>query len=430
MKRLLPAFLAFSMISQFLIGEAFAATSVKAGSSCTKLNSTVISSGFKFQCVKSGKKLVWKSIGVVKTNPTPSPSPSPSASPTATLSATPTASKSSDPEVLQYKNLLTFQELLNRRADIPSIAFTATQDLLQFNQKKELPAQPFTFRIAPGLTVDTSKYQDAIKKANQFFANFLRPISFLGILYSAKDMDWAKTVFDSETGFADHDMMVKAPFGGDPNSTGGGANANVIENHGITVYGYYKGFDTDLLVTSMSMTTHEYVHQIQTAQFSPKLGDQGTQSNETMPCWITEGQANFNGIGIATNSLDEYLKVRDFQAHSLILRNATNYNGNPEITKSELTPDYISKYYDQMNITKGSSCIRSTQYGLGYSLGMLTVEALSAIKGPDSTMILVQKLGTGKTFEQSFQEVYGEKWSDVKGILAQLVSVELQTILT
>ena len=53
---------------------AFAA--VKAGSTCTKLNSTTTVGGYKFTCIKSGKKLVWsKGVKVVIAKPTQTPIP-------------------------------------------------------------------------------------------------------------------------------------------------------------------------------------------------------------------------------------------------------------------------------------------------------------------------------------------------------------------
>jgi hypothetical protein len=91
MKRFLSAFLIFTMVSMFPSGEASAVNSVKAGAICAKLNMKTISSGIKLQCLKSGKKLVWKSTDAVILKPTsgtsPTPTPTPSTSPTPTPSA-------------------------------------------------------------------------------------------------------------------------------------------------------------------------------------------------------------------------------------------------------------------------------------------------------------------------------------------------------
>ena len=64
---------------------------VKPGTKCAKQGQTSTSSGVKYTCVKSGKKLVWnKGVAVKKPAPvgstTPSANPSPSASPTPSAS--------------------------------------------------------------------------------------------------------------------------------------------------------------------------------------------------------------------------------------------------------------------------------------------------------------------------------------------------------
>ena len=82
---------------------------IKAGTSCTKLNSTKTYAGYKYKCVKSGKKLVWgKGVKVVVNKPTPSPSKptaigdpvgaiGSSSTPTPLSTATPTSAVSATP---------------------------------------------------------------------------------------------------------------------------------------------------------------------------------------------------------------------------------------------------------------------------------------------------------------------------------------------
>ena len=65
---------------------------VKAGTSCKQISLTTVVSGYKYTCVKSGKKLLWsKGVKVVVApKPTASPTPTPSASATTTPTPTPT----------------------------------------------------------------------------------------------------------------------------------------------------------------------------------------------------------------------------------------------------------------------------------------------------------------------------------------------------
>ena len=60
-------------------------------------------------------------------------------------------------------------------------------------------------------------------------------------------------------------------------------------------------------------------------------------------------------------------------------------------------------------------------YALGMSLGFLTVEALSAIGGSDSSMNLY-KLMTSNTFREAFELTYGSPWDEAKHIIASVVS--------
>ena len=79
MKRRLLASICVSLFLTQLIAPSSAAT--KAGTKCTKLNSTTVSEGVKYTCIKSGTKLVWNK-GVMVVIPTIKPTPKPTPTPT------------------------------------------------------------------------------------------------------------------------------------------------------------------------------------------------------------------------------------------------------------------------------------------------------------------------------------------------------------
>ena len=87
-------FLAFLVSLTLVTGVANAA--VKSGATCSKLGATSISSGKKYTCVKSGKKLVWNK-GVIVTKPKPINAPSPIPTPTPTSDGTPAPMPSATP---------------------------------------------------------------------------------------------------------------------------------------------------------------------------------------------------------------------------------------------------------------------------------------------------------------------------------------------
>ena len=72
-------------ISLVWLGQPSFSATPKAGAACTKVGVKATANGFKFTCVKSGKKLVWNTgvkIAVVKATPSATPTPTPSATPT------------------------------------------------------------------------------------------------------------------------------------------------------------------------------------------------------------------------------------------------------------------------------------------------------------------------------------------------------------
>lgn len=74
MKKILALAVSIAFTGSLPTSPAFGA--VKAGATCSKTGSTSTSSGKKYTCIKSGKKLVWdKGVLIVKQNPTSSPSP-------------------------------------------------------------------------------------------------------------------------------------------------------------------------------------------------------------------------------------------------------------------------------------------------------------------------------------------------------------------
>ena len=72
-RKSLLASILFSVI--VLIIPAGNSATVKTGSRCAKLGANITSLGFQYECVKSGKKLIWKRLDPKRsTNPIPIPS--------------------------------------------------------------------------------------------------------------------------------------------------------------------------------------------------------------------------------------------------------------------------------------------------------------------------------------------------------------------
>ncbi|CAB4698992.1 unannotated protein [freshwater metagenome] len=72
-------FLTLALITGLAFAQlAPASASVKAGAACTKVGKITFKAGYKFTCIKTGKKLKWsRAIKVVVATPTPTPTPTP-----------------------------------------------------------------------------------------------------------------------------------------------------------------------------------------------------------------------------------------------------------------------------------------------------------------------------------------------------------------
>ena len=112
MKRLLTIAV-LSIVSTTVLHPSSAAPTAKAGTKCTKVNSTQTVGTKKFTCIKSGTKLVWSKGIVVASKPTPVPTTSvgiePSATPGATIGGNmgdekPTPVASSAMALVKFKN--------------------------------------------------------------------------------------------------------------------------------------------------------------------------------------------------------------------------------------------------------------------------------------------------------------------------------------
>jgi M6 family metalloprotease-like protein len=91
MKKIISIVLIFTFLNVSL-----AEATVKSGASCSKINATSTVSGYKYTCIKSGKKLVWnKGVAIKKLTPVATPTVKPTPEPSTSSSPTPTPTPTS-----------------------------------------------------------------------------------------------------------------------------------------------------------------------------------------------------------------------------------------------------------------------------------------------------------------------------------------------
>lgn len=87
-----------SYLAIALSAPVHAASLIKPGAPCSKVNLIKISGNYKFTCIKKNKKLVWnQGVKITKATSAPTPSPSPTPSPLISNTPTPTISTSPTP---------------------------------------------------------------------------------------------------------------------------------------------------------------------------------------------------------------------------------------------------------------------------------------------------------------------------------------------
>jgi hypothetical protein len=367
MKRVTFTLVLALVLSLHLNASATAAT--KAGAVCAKVNSTKVVSGLKLTCVKSGKKLVWKAV--------------------ATEPAAPTS----------------FDNLLANYKGIPAAAWKSTQSNIASNT---LATPPLEILLGPNtkMPYEKSIVEVALKKLTGIFKNFAQPPKQTTLFYNYKDLKWAtdslstfRNPFQVNDTYADQaiehcptEYFCRGSFGNYAEGTG------LI----ITSVALPEGQWIDYFDLSGALDIHEFTHTIQKAQFL----EAKKNTHNGYPHWFSEGQPQVAAFTGANNTLAAYkemrLKVMDVPAKGL----------------GGYSPEDISRFYKLQSEDVRDLATSDLKYTIGY----ITVEALTALKGIDSTMNLVKAVAAGDTYEQAFKKIYGVEWSYAEPILAQVVS--------
>jgi hypothetical protein len=156
------------------------------------------------------------------------------------------------------------------------------------------------------------------------------------------------------------------------------------------------------------LEAHEYTHGVQQNQM--RLPQPWPPNDTYPPVWLHEGGAHFSqNAAINFQSFDKYLSFRR--------ESASNIFNDPSIT-SQWIQEYLGANPD---LTWYRKYNRWTMF----VMGAMFVEALVAIKGPESTMEVWKLAGTGLKFSQAFEKVYGISFERALPIISKAIALEL-----
>lgn len=409
--RKISLFIACLSLVAFSAPEAQAA-SPKAGASCTNLNQTFKAKSANLICLKSGRKLIWR----VKSAPATT---NPGGATSGSKFITPLAPAGSNP--------ITWTNIEARFSEISEITWKSAQETIVANSGGQNNSSVKVIYAPNTATSHYSGFENYLKTGIRLWNRFQLPPNVTFLVFSYDEIPWAEGTINkilADSGMQKNDALAQAknlahaPYGG-PDC--GGANAGMVsDTQAIGVFAlcarnegsdpYYQG----------SLQIHEFTHQMQGAQFiKTNLNNQ-----QILPCWISEGLAHVGGISAGTSNFNDYLRVRNLQVSHPQL-NVAGGHSSDEFPLSSMTYEYLKKYYAE---SAPPGCFELPSYSLGYSAGFLTTEALAAIGGVESTLLLYTRTGKGETFEAAFKNIYGIDWKSAQDILAKVISKEFKAL--
>jgi hypothetical protein len=326
---------------------------------------------------------------------------------------------------------ITFANAATNFAQIPQVAWQNVQDAIAGNPDVDVPT---TIHIGPNTDASLTAITNGLNRINKIFAGFTHVSKYYGIVYNAKDLQWAQndaaSLFQTmglKGGFAQTEVIKNQSSAGcEINGTtvvecGGGMAWDLRQNNsdaGGSYYGVQSGgfwMDAQKNTGPMTQVNHEAMHNYQIIQFShTELKENQSTSAEAMheatPWWFSEGQANAIGIPSFIEKYSDYLSARQ-----------PNIVRNPG--PNAKVPTTAAGFKSFLTETQKASP-ENVNYPLAYSIGYAAVEALVAIGGPRATLALYALGSNGENWEAAFKHVYGITWDQGATVLSQVLAAE------
>ena len=367
-----------------------AVAAIKAGATCAKLKSTTTVSGYKYTCIKSGKKLVWsKGVKIVVT-PKPTPTPSATATPTPTPSATATPTPTPTPTpsaTAKPASINSFAELPTRSSDIQYLAWMAVQKAITSSPVQDSPIE---IKVDANTTKFSTKTSEAVRLVQKVFHGSKLPTKAWMIYYTVTDQTsntWATSEFSKLMGVASTS-----------NSLSPRANSS---NEAVIPL----SLPNDDFTKSGGTEAHEYLHAVQFAQF---VGS--NKSPYVAPRWLFEGGGQFiqDFTMYGSNYQDWVLKTSGSQLKTYDLKffeDFLTYNF-PIIYGPDGDPWFYTSTWPNQRV---------------YDVGALVYQVLIAFNGPDPVIALFKDMSVTGNLDTSFKNIYGISWSDAKPLVAKAI---------
>jgi len=386
--------LATSLVLLSLIASpaALNAATPKAGSMCTKAGATATAAGKKFTCVKSGTKLAWNKGVSIKAAPKPAVNPvlkpvepTPTPTPTVTYPEVPTS----------------FDDLIAKYEGISYAAWSKSNAAIKASNDV---APPFRALTGPNTTLAFKNPASAYDLVARLYSGYKSTNAMTVLSFGYDDRDWAEEQMKQLHPKSTWQWIKFTACATRATCWGGGMFTDEKAN-GLLVVTTEVLDDNHL---SGTLDAHEYLHAIQQNQMNrPTVWP---ETSDWPPSWYREGQATFaQNATIYYQSFELYLRNRKSISTELYRDSTFNSQWIQEFFVVNQPPTWFNKY----------------QSWRQYDMGAMLVEVLTALKGPGSTMEIWKLMGTGQTFNQAFEKVYGISFDKALPIISKAIALQL-----
>jgi hypothetical protein len=262
--------------------------------------------------------------------------------------------------------------------------------------------------ISPNGVPDNPVPLVALNLVSRLSANYEEPKKVLIIYAGEKDIEWGQKQIDEFCvgRTCGYDVAGEAKKACNVPVTpcwGGLALRNRVTNIPMIYMTASDWGKTDPGHTSGTLEAHEYFHTVQ----SVLLADVGW---DKVPRWLIEGGATWVQRATVFHG--------DFNRYEIQRRR----DNETILFREKPTAAWIEKFLDP-DYTSGWDKWNGSEYDRWavYDVGSLASEVLVAIGGPDKFLDLYKVTGSGKSFAQAFESIYGISWREGVKIIANAI---------
>ena len=339
-------------------------------------------------------------VGAVGGTPSPTPTPTP----TPTPSPTPTA----EPIVLPTS----FENLYERRKGISLAAWEKSSEVIKASKNKSGAIEVFT---GPNTKPNFDDYPTPIGLVSRLFPARSEPIKTIVIRYKYVDLEWAETTLRSKLTAQEFTQLnnneagkaVAGPCEVSSKNCRGAFQHTTKSGLSLIIQGVPNEEDKNDLTGKLRfgsgmLEAHEYFHALQRILIMDKT--------EVWPhAWFREGSAEW--VQNMAVNYNDYKTYQEFIA--------LDCAGNCSRLSEADIMEFLEKSKENYTPPKFDR-------GENYNLASLFIEALVALKGPDTLIDLYEQMAKRLTFEQGFKITFGVEWNYAIPILAKTIYANLK----